>query len=82
MKANRCINTTHSLWLDDSAMLLIRLQGAENKDHGPFNTPVASLAASATLGSVADGEKHPWRVSKEEKKETKRQTEKTETETK
>lgn len=73
---NRCINTTHSPWLSDSAMLLIRLQGAENKDHGPFNIPVARLAASATLGFVADGKKQPWHVSKEEKKETKRQTEK------
>ncbi len=41
--------TQHSLWLNDSAMLLFRLQGAENKDHCPCNTPVARLAASATI---------------------------------
>lgn len=55
-KANRCINTAHSLWLHDPAMLLFRLQGAENKDHCPFNSPVARLAASATLCFVVSDE--------------------------
>lgn len=46
-----------SLWLNDSAMILFRLQVVENKDHWPFNTPAARLAASATLSFVVGGEK-------------------------
>lgn len=63
-----------STWQDDLATgccLNLRGQKQNKRDHCSFNSPVARLKASATLGFVAGGYKQPWHAGERKRKRQK-----------